>query len=199
MKNIFKIIIIAITVISYSSCSEGDLLIDEVSDGVDTTSGAVLRFLEVPDVVINLSGNPPLTNNLNFLLEVQEGDGSFQPDFTEVRVSIEVFANSALDVPILDFDGNVVEILSYVNIDSSLFDTLSDNNGLPQYSLETSSQELLDLFPTADFPNTIYVSTTFRLVMADGTIFDDVNSAGTVGGAFFNSPFFRKTALRRNL
>lgn len=199
MKNIFKLLFISITLISYTSCSDGNRLVDEISDNVDTTSGAVLRFLEVPNNLVNLSGDLPLGNEINYLLEVQEGDGSSTPDFNEVKVFISVYKNSALDDPILDLDGNVVEEQLFATLGSELFDTLSENNGLPQYYFESTSPQVLDLFPNADFPVVVYASYRFQLVMNNGDIWDETNSSGTVGGAFFNSPFTKKIGIRTNL
>ena len=199
MKNIYKTFLIALVLIAgFTSCEESDLAIDNLYDNVDT-SGAILRFLEAPDLVVNLSGEDPYVNTIDFLLEVQEGDGSFLPDFKEVRISYETYANSALDEPVLDFDGNIIGEIYYTTIPAVDFDRLSEINGLPETDYSIQTQVILDIFPTADFPDTIYVKTIFELEMTDGRIFNIQNAGTSLSGPFFSSPFFRITVFRQNL
>ena len=88
MKNIFKIFILGAT-LSFTACSDSDALINQVLDTVDTESGAVLRTLvDFPDLV---TATNPANNVINSSIEVQQGNGSFVPDFKEVNVYVQVF------------------------------------------------------------------------------------------------------------
>ena len=94
MKNIFKSILVTIIIIGgFSSCSDSDLAIDNLYDEVNTT-GSVLRILEKPLDLLNNDGEEK--SCLCFLVEVQQGDGSFTPDFKEVRVKIELLHQNLL-------------------------------------------------------------------------------------------------------
>jgi len=181
-----------------TSCEDSDLQIDQLYENVDT-SGAILRILEYPADLVNLTGGPVL-NTIDFLFEVQEYDGSFTPDFKEVRVYMSAFDDQDLVFPSVDVDGNVIGEFLFKTIPSSEFDELSTVNGLPQSNYNTTTRSLLDeTFATAVFgkANPIIVN-RFELEMSDGRVWTDSNAGATLSGPYFESPFLVRTIFKVN-
>ena len=131
MKNIYKSILVAIVMIGgFSSCSDSNLSIDTLYDEVNT-SGSILRILTPPADIIGLPDQTTFPAVLDFLVEVQQGDGSFTPDFKEVRVKIELFDNQDA-TPESSYTPNIL----YQTIPSASFDVLSEVNKLPSYYID---------------------------------------------------------------
>jgi hypothetical protein len=193
MKNIFKHFLIAVLVVfGLTSCEDSDLAIDELYENVDT-SGAVIRILEYPADLINVSGgNVP--NVLNFTFEIQEGDGSFDPNFKEVRFYLDLYKDQDLVEPVLDQDGNVIGEKLIQTISKAEFTEMSDINGLPMYTIEIPTQTIVDdLFPEATLTPPSFIVSRFELEMTDGRIWSDENAGTTLSGPYFESPFVYKT------
>ena len=191
MKNIFKISLIGLILFGTTiSCTDSDLAIDTLYDTVDT-SGAILRILEFPDDLVNSSGNPPLNNTMNFLMEVQQGDGSFTPDFKEVRVYLSSFDDQDQVFPTSDASGNPLGELLFRTIPESEFAEISSVNGLPQTSLMILTQEFKDSFPTAVLTIPTFIVIRFELEMSDGRVWNDTNAGTTLSGPYLSSPFTR--------
>jgi len=187
MKNIFKSILVAIIVIGgFTSCTESDLAIDNLYDNVDT-SGSALRILSYPEDIIGLPGGN-FDNCLCFTVEVQQGDGSFYPEFKEVRVRLQVFSDQDTELPIS-------EQVLYRTIPASEFVELSPANGLPYLEIAMESQDVYDLFTNSGTQFTIpaFIQTNFELEMSDGRIWDVSNAGATLSGPYFESPFAYKT------
>lgn len=187
MKNIFKSILVAIMVIGgFTSCTESDLAIDNLYDNVDT-SGSALRILSYPEDIIGLPGGN-FDNCLCFTVEVQQGDGSFYPEFKEVRVRLQVFSDQDTELPIS-------EQVLYRTIPASEFVELSPANGLPYLEIAMESQDVYDLFTNSGTQFTIpaFIQTNFELEMSDGRIWDVSNAGATLSGPYFESPFAYKT------
>ena len=187
MKNIFKSILVAIIVIGgFTSCTESDLAIDNLYDNVDT-SGSALRILSYPEDIIGLPGGN-FDSCLCFTVEVQQGDGSFYPEFKEVRVKLQVFSDQDTEVPIS-------EQVLYRTIPASEFVELSPANGLPYIEIAMETQDVYDLFTNTGTEFTIpaFIQTNFELEMTDGRVWDVSNAGATLSGPYFESPFAYKT------
>ena len=80
------------------SCSDSDLPIDQLYDDVDTTA-SFIRTLDPPSSgPHNVSGGS-FPNIIEALIEIQEGNGSVQPDFVEVRVYMSPFNDQDQEFP----------------------------------------------------------------------------------------------------
>tara|TARA_R110000787_G_scaffold279936_1_gene390340 strand:+ start:8356 stop:8949 length:594 start_codon:yes stop_codon:yes gene_type:complete len=197
MKNIFKSILVAIVMIGgFTSCSESDLSIDTLYNEVDTT-GAALRVLEYPDDIINVTGGG-FDNCLCFLVEVQEGDGSFTPNFTEVRVFISTFDDQDTEIPTTDEEGNEFGEILYQTVSNASFDELSPVNGLPMYQISIPTVDMVAAFSGADFNTPSFIVTRFELEMTDGRVWSVNNAGSTLSGPYFESPFTYKTIFLNN-
>jgi len=196
MKNIFKYILIAIVFVSFSSCEDSDLVIDNLYDNVDV-NGAVLRMLSKPDDIVNISGGN-FDNAVRFTLEVQEGDGSFTPNFKEVRVFVATYDDQDFEFPTLDEDGNEFGENLFEVIPNSAFDTLSEINGLPmlEYSMPTVNIVESQAGAIYNMPTFIYVR--FELEMNNGQVWTVSNAGTTLGGPYFLSPFEDTTIFLNN-
>jgi len=198
MKNIFKSFIVALIVIGgFSSCEDSDLAIDNLYDNVDT-SGAVLRILSFPSDIVNVSGNAPFTNIIDYVFEVQEGDGSFTPEFKEVRVYLTGYNDQDFEFPLVDENGNEFGEQLIKVITSAEFDVLSDVNGLPMNNMQLPVAEILEFLPGATFSGPSFFSIRFELEMSDGRIWTDYNAGTTLAGPFFESPFIYTTIFLNN-
>ncbi|GAB5401257.1 MAG: hypothetical protein Aureis2KO_28420 [Aureisphaera sp.] len=187
MKNIFKFLMIAMVVLAGSSCEDSDLIIDEVLDSVDTETGAIVRTIESPAELV--TANNPDNNNIAMVLEVQQGNGSFVPDFKEVRVYVKLWEDQDLTTPVTDGAGNDVAEVLVTTLPSSQFTI--DSNGLPRTSVEFPTQFILDAYP-ADAQITVpsFIALRLELEMSNGNIFTDTNVGATIsGGIYFNAPF----------
>ena len=197
MKNIFKPFILALIVIGgFSSCTESDLPIDNLYDNVDTT-GSVIRILSYPEDLVNVSGNGALTNVIEYLFEVQEGDGSSAPDFKEVRVYITAYNDQDFESPITDENGNVFGEQLIRLLSNSDFVELSDVNGFPQYNLMIPTSEVIESL-SGNVGGVAFLSTRFELEMNDGRIWTDYNAGTALAGPYFESPFIYTTILLNN-
>ncbi len=192
MKNIFKSILVAIVMIGgFTSCSDSDLAIDQLYNDVDVT-GSVLRILEYPEDIVNLSGGN-FSDCMCFLVEVQEGDGSGTPDFKEVRVYFSPFDDQDTEIPVSDENGNEFGETLFQTISASSFDELSPVNGLPMYQISISTTDMVAAFPGAQFGTPSFIVTRFELEMNDGRIWTVTNAGSTLSGPYFESPFTYKT------
>jgi len=197
MKNIYKSILVAIVMIGgFSSCSDSNLSIDTLYDDVNT-SGSILRILTPPADIIGLPGQTTFPTVLDFLIEVQQGDGSFPPEFVEVRMKIQLFADQDASVPI----ENAPQIL-YQTILSSDFNETSPVNGLPMYQIEIPTEDIIASYPGVQFPGLAFLVTNFELEMteldADGNniVWDVTNAGATLSGPYMSSPFSWKTIFK---
>jgi hypothetical protein len=187
MKNIFKSILVAIVMIGgFSSCSDSDLAIDKLYEEADT-SGSALRILDYPEDIIGLPGGN-FNSCLCFIVEVQQGDGSFTPEFKEVRVRLQVFADQ-------DAENAISEQVLYRTIPSEDFVELSLANGLPYIEIAMESQAIFDSFTEqgTEFTIPAFIKTNFELEMSDGRVWDASNAGATLSGPYFESPFAYKT------
>ena len=197
MKNIYKSILVAIVIIGgFSSCSESNLSIDTLYDEVNT-SGSILRILTPPADIIGLPGTP-FPTVLDFLVEVQQGDGSFTPEFKEVRVKIQLFADQDANVPI----ENAPQILYQTILSSEFEELLGSVNGLPMYQIDIPTEDIIASYPGVQFPGLAFLITNFELEMteldAEGNpiVWDVTNAGATLSGPYMSSPFSWKTIFK---
>ncbi|MBT3587401.1 MAG: hypothetical protein HN507_02000 [Flavobacteriaceae bacterium] len=197
MKNIYKSILVAIVIIGgFSSCSESNLSIDTLYDEVNT-SGSILRILTPPADIIGLPGTP-FPTVLDFLVEVQQGDGSFPPEFKEVRVKIQLFADQDANVPI----ENAPQILYQTILSSEFEELLGSVNGLPMYQIDIPTEDIIASYPGVQFPGLTFLITNFELEMteldAEGNpiVWDVTNAGATLSGPYMSSPFSWKTIFK---
>lgn len=190
MKTLAKIFIL-VAAISFTACSESEATINKVLDTVDTESGAVLRTLvDFPDLVtITNEAN----NVINSTIEVQQGNGSFVPDFKEVNLYVQVYNDQDLIDPLLTDDGNEIGELYLQTFDASQFSISS--NGLPRTDISIVVQDVADLYAaqsaTPGVPS--FMALRFEIVMNNGTVISNNNVGATIsGGIYFNSPFLFK-------
>jgi len=190
MKNIFKILILGIT-LSFTACSESDALINQVLDTVDTESGVVLRTIgDLPDLVTVTN---EANNFINTSIEVQQGDGSFMPDFKEVNMYIELFNDQDLLDPLLDNSGNMIGELFLQKFEPDVFSISA--NGLPRTDVNIIMQDVADLYTSVDASPGVpsFIALRFEIVMNDGRIISANDVGATIsGGIYFNSPFLFK-------
>jgi hypothetical protein len=190
MKNIFKILILGIT-LSFTACSESDALINQVLDTVDTESGVVLRTIgDLPDLVTVTN---EANNFINTTIEVQQGDGSFMPDFKEVNMYIELFNDQDLLDPLLDNSGNMIGELFLQKFEPDVFSISA--NGLPRTDVNIIMQDVADLYTSVDASPGVpsFIALRFEIVMNDGRIISTNDVGATIsGGIYFNSPFLFK-------
>jgi hypothetical protein len=198
MKNIYKSILVAIVMIGgFSSCSDSNLSIDTLYDDVNT-SGSILRILTPPADIIGLPGQTTFPTVLDFLVEVQQGDGSFTPDFVEVRMKIQLFADQDASVPI----EGAPQILYQTILSSEFEELLGSSNGLPMYQIEIPTEDIIASYPGVEFPGLVFLVTNFELEMteldADGNhiVWDVTNAGATLSGPYMSSPFSWKTIFK---
>ena len=195
MKNIYKLFIVTLLVGTAISCSESDLIIDEVLDNVDSESGAVVRTVEAPADLVTLTGE---NNLITFTIEVQQGNGSFQPDFKEVRALVSLYQDQDLIEPTVDADGNALGELLFETFDASQFSIGS--NGLPRISAEIPTQNIVDVFPeNTDYTVPTFISLRLELEMTDGRVFTNVNlGASVTGGTYWAASFLYRIIFLPN-
>ena len=178
--------------ISFTSCSDSEVLIDEVYDSVDTETGVVVRTVSPPAELVSLTN--PDNNNISLTIEVQEGNGSTVPDFKEVRAYVRLYADQDLAEPLTtENGGEILETLSGV-ADSSIFEL--SPNGLPRGDFSFPTQQIVDGYVAAgavleDFPVPTFIALRLEVEMTDGRIYTNTDvSVAVGGGVYFVSPYF---------
>ncbi len=187
MKNIFKFLMIAMVVLAGTSCEDSDLIIDEVLDTVDTETGAVVRTLVSPPELVSLTNDA--NNIIAMTIEVQQGNGSFIPDFKEIRAYVALYQDQDITMPITDGAGNDIGEVLFATLPESQFTI--ESNGLPRTDVSIPTQAIVDALPAdANISIPAFIALRLELEMADGTVWTDTNVGATIsGGIYFNSPF----------
>jgi hypothetical protein len=185
MKNIFKLFLVGLVIAgTAASCSDSELPIDELYDGVDVT-GAFCRTLESPLQLVNVSD--PEKNFIAATIEVQEGQGDVST-FTEVRIYVSTFNDQNQLEPTLDTNGNPLGETLLSTLPASDFE-LSEQNRLPSNAFSIPTQQVLDLNPTAVFSLPTFIFVRLELELADGRIFTNTNVGPSVqAGNYFVAP-----------
>ncbi|MEZ4858240.1 MAG: hypothetical protein R2781_05460 [Flavobacteriaceae bacterium] len=176
------------------SCSESEAIIDQVLDNVDTETGGIIRTIQNPPT--NIQVNNPDNDLIEFIIEVQQGNGSAYPDFKEVRLYLSLFIDGALSMPILDANGAPTEELLISSYQPDGFTIGS--NGLPRTTISYTGLELLAFFPEGIQLNTPITWASFRLEleMNNGNVYSVESAGGAISGPYFNAPFSYRVGLR---
>ena len=185
---------LAVIAIGAASCEDSDLIIDELYETVDTESGAVVRTVEGPvDLVNNNEGQ----NSIDFVWEIQQGNGSFQPDFKELRIRIRLWQDQDLIEPLVDSNGNAIPEALYATLPASAFEI--GENGLPRLAYSITTADLVAWMPE-DTQYTVpsFINTRLELEMNDGTVWDDTKVGATIAGIYFSSPYSYRTIFINN-
>jgi hypothetical protein len=208
MKKIKFIIYFFFIIGTFTSCHKSDNLIDEVLDNVKK-DGVFLRTVEQGNKPYLCINSPAPFTEHYITVQVQEGNGSFQPEFKEVRLYVTAYKPADFNNPILDNDAEILnpggEKTLLMTVPASEFEP--GEYDLPIHEFRFSGEQVMSLFPDDTFepfignpehPNYILIL-EFEIEMNDGRVFDKntvgVNIAGT---AYFNAPFqYKKRFLYR--
>ena len=186
MKKIIKNLIFVIVVISTTiSCTESDNAVDQLLNDVDI-SGAIIRSLTRP-LDFMIVANPDM-NKVDFVIEVQEGNGDIYPDFKEVRVYSRFYEDQNLVTPIANTEGVAFDELLIQTISADTF--VIGDNGLPTATVFYNSEDVAVLNIDAVYVSPSFIETRLELEMNDGTIYSKENVSSAIGtGVYFEAPF----------
>ncbi len=182
MKNIIKIYLtVFLIAFSIFSCTDADLIVNEVLDNVE--SGAVLRGDDdtlIDNIVLDVT--PAL-----FYIDLQEQDREEGALLESVDVFVTYRDNSTLAGDSAGANTAEVAVMTM-----SASDFSPGEFGLPAASLSLPLTQLLSVVGLAD-DTKVYVLDTFTIRLAlnltDGRTFTDTSTTGNITGGFFNSPF----------
>ncbi len=176
MKNLIKIFLSLIIVVSFNSCEDGDLPIDDVL--ANTETGAVLRTLEIISPTFN-SSEP----DSEFRLSLEEQDEEGGALFATVQIYVS-FRDLSPD------NGTTVATDAFVKaVPASAFSP--GPHGLPRGEIALTFAEAeaaMGLAPDDTTPGDIYV-VEVRVELTDGRIYGAASGTGVISGGFFASPF----------
>ncbi len=185
MKNIVKIFMLGL-LFSFASCSDSEALIDNVLDTVNTETGGIVRtVVSFPDLV---SLTNPANNTINSTIEVQQGNGTFVPDFKEVRAYVRLYLDQDLNEAVTTDDGVEIPEQLLDTYEASTFEVSS--NGLPRRDISIATQGIVDLYPNSTLAPPRFIALRLELEMNDGTIYTNTDVGPNVsGGLYFNAPY----------
>lgn len=171
---------------SFASCSDSEALIDNVLDTVNTETGGIVRtVVSFPDLV---SLTNPANNTINSTIEVQQGNGTFVPDFKEVRAYVRLYLDQDLNEAVTTDDGVEIPEQLLDTYEASTFEVSS--NGLPRRDISIATQGIVDLYPNSTLAPPRFIALRLELEMNDGTIYTNTDVGPNVsGGLYFNAPY----------
>jgi len=177
MKNIFKILICSLLMVSFS-CKDSENTIDEV---LDYETGAILRTISVENAVLNSS--IPSTAFTAVIEEQDEEDGAL---LQEVRVLVELRDLTT------DATTPATGDVFVKSIPASEFST--GPVGLPRTTISVTFGEMagalgLSLDATNGYQAGDVFIVKLEVVLTDGRSFGPSSAAGIITGGFFSSPF----------
>jgi hypothetical protein len=177
MKNIFKILICSLLMVSFS-CQDSENTIDTV---LDYETGAILRTISVDSQLLNASDPVSL-----FSVTIEEQDEQDGGLLQEVRVLVELRDLTT------DFTTPATGEVLVQTIPASEFSP--GPVGLPRTQVNMAFGDAaaalgLPLDPETGYnPGDIFV-VKLELVLTDGRVFGASSAAGIITGGFFSSPF----------
>ena len=177
MKNIFKILICSLLMVSFS-CQDSENTIDTV---LDYETGAILRTISVDSQLLNASD----PNSL-FSVTIEEQDEQDGALLQEVRVLVELRDLTT------DFTTPATGEVLVQTIPASEFSP--GPVGLPRTQVNMAFGDAaaalgLPLDPETGYnPGDIFV-VKLELVLTDGRVFGASSASGIITGGFFSSPF----------
>lgn len=184
MKINYKIFtVLALTSLMFTSCDEGDAVVDDVTAG--TERGAILRTVNVT------SNELPIGVSDGFFgveLEVQDSENG------NLVSSIDVFANFRDETPDNGKGATTPEAM-VESISPSTFTT--GEFGLPRLNYEITLPALLSATGVAesDIDGGDQFRVRFELVLSDGRRFSFDQNSGTLTGSYFSSPFLYSATI----
>lgn len=175
--------VLALTSLVFTSCDEGDAVVDDVTEG--TTRGAILRTVNVT------SNELPIGVAEGFFgveLEVQDSE------MGDLVQSIDVYANFRDETPDNGKGATTPESL-VESIAKSTFTT--GEFGLPRLSYEVTLPTLLSTTGVSedDIDGGDQFRVRFELVLSDGRKFSFAQNSGTLTGSYFSSPFLYSATI----
>ena len=181
MKNKILITIFGFAMMFFTSCQEGDNIVDEVIDG--QTTGAVLRTIEI------ISSDLPIGNEeaaFSVIIEAQDEQNGGLLDSVDVFVT---FSDNSQDSG--DSSNAITDEVFVRTIPASDF-AVDPSNNLPRTTVTiplTEFLSLVNLQPDDIFGGDVF-QVRFELKLTDGRVFSDYNASGNIANsAYFNSPF----------
>ncbi|MDB9712834.1 hypothetical protein OAA78_04020, partial [Flavobacteriaceae bacterium] len=177
MKNIFKILICSLLMVSFS-CQDSENTIDTV---LDYETGAILRTISVDSQLLNASD----ANSL-FSVTIEEQDEQDGDLLQEVRVLVELRDLTT------EFTTPATGEVLVQTIPASEFTT--GPVGLPRTQVNMAFGDAaaalgIPLDPETGYnPGDIFI-VKLELVLTDGRVFGASSASGIITGGFFSSPF----------
>lgn len=175
MKNIIKILVSLLIILSFNSCKQSDNVIDTV---FAFETGAVLRTIDVVSNTLNSSND---ASSWEVVVEEQDAQDGALLKSVGVYVSIRDLTP--------DNGTTVKSDVLLKTIDASAFTT--GPIGLPRASISATFGEAaaaMNLAPEDYFPGDLFVF-ELRLELTDGRIFGASSAAGIITGGYFSSAF----------
>lgn len=175
MKNIFKLLICSLLMVSFS-CQDGENTIDEV---LDYETGAVIRTVAITNQLVNFSDEE---SGWTATLEVQDGT-----DDSSLFASIDFYAEMVDYTP--DNGDNTTESVLVYTWTPDDFST--GPVGLPRADVVANWGDIKSALGFSGDEYSPGDLLTFKayLNLTDGRVFGPESAAGIITGGFFSSPF----------
>jgi len=184
MKINYKIFtVLALTSLMFTSCDEGDAVVDDVTAG--TERGAILRTVNVT------SNELPIGVADGFFgveLEVQDSDNG------NLVESIDVYASFRDNTPD-NGRGETTDESMVENVPTGDFEI--GEFGLPRFEYQVTLPQLLSSTGVAedDIDGGDQFRVRFELKLTDGRTFSFDQNSGTLTGSYFSSPFLYSATI----
>ncbi len=174
---------LALTSLMFTSCDEGDAVVDDVTDG--TERGAILRTVNVT------SNELPIGVADGFFgvqLEIQDSENGSLVDNIEVYASFNDLTPDNGGPG--STDESLVETLSTAGFEIGEF-------GLPRFDYQVTLPQLLSAtgVAEADIDGGDQFRVRFELVLNDGRRYSFAQNSGTLTGSYFSSPFLYSATI----
>jgi len=181
MKNIFKILICSLLMVSFS-CEDSENTIDDV---LDYETGAIIRTISVDNYVVNSSDE---TSSWLATLEIQDGsDDSSLWSHVDVMIEMKDFTP--------DNGDNTTEPTLLYTWDASDFP--DSPVGQPRGDFAAPFGDVKNLFgwTGSEYAPGDLLTIKLYLNLKDGRVFGPESAAGIITGGFFASPFIYNALL----
>ncbi len=176
MKNVIKILLSLLLVVSFNSCEDSNNTIDQV---FQFETGAVLRTLEVISNTLNSSD---ASSFWSVSVEEQDKEEGALLQSVDVYVSIRDLSP--------DNGTTVADDILIKTIDGSSFST-DTPFGLPRAVISATfgeAEAAMGLNSSSHAPGDLFVF-ELRLNLTDGRIYGADSAASIITGGYFSSPF----------
>ena len=175
MKNIFKILICSLLMVSFS-CQESENTIDDV---LDYETGAIIRTISLDNFVVNSSDE---TSSWLATLEIQDGS-----DDSSLWSHVDVFVKMRDFTP--DNGDNSTEFAQLYTWDATDFP--NSPVGQPRGDFAAPWGDIKDVlgFTGGEYTPGDLLTIQLYLNLKDGRVFGPDSAAGIITGGFFSSPY----------